>query len=559
MIKIKKQQRTIIFLVSVFLSSVLVGCGGGGEKIQHTASSNSTASSQSSTASNIKGSITLSPDHIQLTAELGRYTDDVTVEASYVGDAVILGYPPEITKAPIWLEQNDWRVLTNEKKVRVRIRANNFVPLGHYQTRLRFVVLNGQQEFVTKDLPIDYDVVPQSASSQSSKASSSSASVDNNYSGNIFINSLDPAWFSIGTYEYDRNINLGKDIYESEKAKYIHWQIVDDDSDHQKVIEVSHEKISNGWNVFEIDVGAANRINLSAFASGKLTFDFKLLDAGLKKPPLVFRVDCGYPCESHRHLLSAPNLNQWYSQEINIADLIQEGLDIEKVRLGFTITPPLDNQQGVKYRVDNIRLQKGKEPLPRSAVPCYKESFDTEWLKYFREQNLPLFYQLEVLQGDPGVVSGALWEQTVSYIPIRPSWRTPEDTIGFAPGIASSVGGCLFLNNHDFTVQTYVPDAYVKAGRMRLGLYYEDWQRRRAYFSSVSVATMLPNAWSNVSAALSTYDPVSKLPFERVEEGFDPNGVLYVGIYFDANGAIPPAISKDTDPLTVDNFMIKAR
>ncbi|MES2822011.1 MAG: hypothetical protein V4732_00315 [Pseudomonadota bacterium] len=375
-----------------------------------------------------------------------------------------------------------------------------------------------------------------STSSVSSSLATSSVTVQN-----VFIDQLDPAFKELSAWETTKDRSFSAEYSDGTQAQLVHWATVpSSDQGHNNVIDVQFADNTNYNGLFHIVALDSNGLNMDEFATGKLVFDIKLVNAGNLSPSLSVLVECVYPCTSHAYPLVIPTVNQWVTQEIPVADLIYGGLDISKVNMVFQILPSWDKQTGVNFQLDNIRWEKGNTEAPIAPVPCYKQPFET-W---------GLAYHFEWLGGSSAVVTNAL-TQIIAQTNITPNWSSSIDKFGYAPAVDDTFSACALVNAK-LSAQIFLPKSYVDDGNMKLGFYYEDSSQRRAYDKSFSAAVLAANDWSTISVSYSSFDIIS---FISMDPSFNANSITHIGIYFDANGK-PTSV---TGEISVDNIVITKR
>lgn len=385
-----------------------------------------------------------------------------------------------------------------------------------------------------------------SSSSSSSKSSSSSSAASlgcSKIEGNIFIDCTDPAWKGLQAFEQTKDYKTQGAVTDGTQGQIATWHtLMSADQDHNNVIEVQF-KDNDNYNAlvhFVANTPSETR-DMSAYATGKLMFDIKLINAGKLSPQLNVMLECVYPCISHDHHITIPAANQWTSVEVPIAEFIEGGMDLTKTSLGFEIVPEWNKQNGVQFQLDNIRWVKGAGVAPKPEAHCYEQRFET-W-------NLP--YQFDTLVGSSSLTSGAL-TKIISTSEMTPNWSTATDKFGYAPKTDNSFTPCAFTDGN-LSAQVYLPKSYVDDGKMRVGLYYQDSSNRRAYFAPVSAANLAADAWKTISSPLVTTNNAPA--FSATDALFNINDINYVGVYFDANGK-PANVG---GMLRVDNVFISGK
>ena len=157
--------------------------------------------------------------------------------------------------------------------------------------------------------------------------------------------------------------------FQGDGDHHVHWQITDTgDAEHQQVIEVtwnandpSHEEDGKGW--FGI---AVNNGDLSAYASGSISFDTRLVyhEQHNNAAPFIVKMECGYPCLSDEFIIpDAAQSYEWKTHTYPISQFMNTGLDIQNVSYAFVVQPDwFQQEQTVTVQFDNIRLNPTYEP-----------------------------------------------------------------------------------------------------------------------------------------------------------------------------------------------------
>lgn len=179
--------------------------------------------------------------------------------------------------------------------------------------------------------------------------------------GHIFIDCVDPAWQGISSWELRHDTGAESFTTRGDQSDLVQWQIVDGGGDHGKVIDVHYSEVpANGRLRFHVN-GSRRVADMSAYASGALEFDLKVLDWGTSERVLSVRVVCVYPCSSEAELIRVPDTDTWHRVHIPIARLIDSGLDITNVDIALAISPTWNRMQGVHFQLDNIRWVAGDD------------------------------------------------------------------------------------------------------------------------------------------------------------------------------------------------------
>jgi hypothetical protein len=153
--------------------------------------------------------------------------------------------------------------------------------------------------------------------------------------------------------------------------------------------------------------------------------------------------------------------------------------------------------------------------------------------------------------GSINVLDNALI-QVIAESKLNPNWSTTNDKFGYAPQVRSTFASCAFMSG-TVSAQIAVTKSYVDDGNMKVGLYYEDSNHRRAYFAPVLASTLKANGWTTINASLTSYNAITNVPFVNVDALFNSNSITNVGVYFDANGKSPSVKGE----ISVDNIVIK--
>ena len=144
-----------------------------------------------------------------------------------------------------------------------------------------------------------------------------------------------------------------------EACPSLSWEIVDDET-RGSVLEITYADEANVTAGFffntdtdeSVAAGTATGLDMSAFASGTVNFDVKVIAAGSNTTGWVYKQDCFFPCTSGDKTLGTAGLDGWQTVSVPVADLLP-GLDLTKVSTGLVLWPAKD-ASGFKYRLDNV-------------------------------------------------------------------------------------------------------------------------------------------------------------------------------------------------------------
>ncbi|SMF16055.1 beta-glucosidase [Alteromonadaceae bacterium Bs31] len=177
--------------------------------------------------------------------------------------------------------------------------------------------------------------------------------------GVIFTDCIDPSWRGISSWE------MFESNYESISSKpnngdLVEWQVVPADVEQRgKVIDIRYsDALANGRVRFHTSKPGQVK-DMSAYATGTIEFDVRVLDWGRSDRALVVRVVCGYPCASGPVRIQVPGTGEWHTIKLAIAQLVDDGLELDSVDIGLAISPTWNRMQGVHFQMDNIRWVKG--------------------------------------------------------------------------------------------------------------------------------------------------------------------------------------------------------
>lgn len=379
-----------------------------------------------------------------------------------------------------------------------------------------------------------------SSSSKSSKASSIKSSVASTSSaqssatplscayqeGGVYFDTNCAPWQPITAYEQNNDFTVSQEVTNGVGAFVNFSEINSTDGNHQKVIDVlfKDDPTFNGMVRFHPPTDAVNGLDMSAYATGKVIFDIKVIANSNDNADLEFVLDCGWPCQNTEKLIRVPALNQWTTIEVSVADLIRDGLVINKVLTGFQILPSWGHQIGAHFQLDNIRWVKGPA-TPATTQVC--------WAQHFSSYNLNLR-----IDGFPG--SGEFPLQITQTAPstIFPTDWTHWDKWGYAATSDTSFAACGAVGTVSASV--YLPASYVNDGHLTLSFYAMDAGMGTRFSQPISVAGLKGDEWNIISTPLWFFSAIA-----------DPSSA-FLGVVFDANGK-DPSIG---GALKVDNIMI---
>jgi Galactose-binding domain-like len=348
--------------------------------------------------------------------------------------------------------------------------------------------------------------------------------------GAVFVDGTCPDWQDPSAFEQNKNnLNLSSEYLYGMDGELIIQKIIDSgDPKRNEILDIQYgsNQDLNGIPRFLASANLGGN-DMSDYATGKLKFDLNVKSLGDPSNKLLISIPCGWPCTTTDRVIETQATNQWKSYEIPVAELIRDGLSIEKVQVGFQLFPTWGNQSNAHFQVDNIRWEKGTAPV--TTRKCFAEHFDA--------LGVPKFFQI-TQASQPEVLIN--WPTSMlSAVIVTPQWEQINSRWGLA--ITDRSGQSLIdlcSTKGVLTASVSLTSAYIDDGRMNIGLYFIDNVGTTHTFAPVSVATFQRGASNTLSVNLPEDAPYSS--------------VTQVGVYFDGNGK-PSSV---TGPITIDNFVI---
>lgn len=173
--------------------------------------------------------------------------------------------------------------------------------------------------------------------------------------GSVFNNCLDSTWQKAFT-----------------TSPSTHWEIIQLKNQRQNVLDIKF----NGQSLQRFGISAGPNsdpntphswLDLTAFKTGKLHFDIRVMDYANNINGLEVSLGCGRHCKSQPIDINPTQQGQWQRVSINMHELIANGLEISQVHTGFEIQPVEGEQKGVHIQLDNIRFE-ANIPAPMDLV-----------------------------------------------------------------------------------------------------------------------------------------------------------------------------------------------
>ena len=384
----------------------------------------------------------------------------------------------------------------------------------------------------------------------SSSSSSVAAITCNSFEGAVFIDDVCSSWQDVSAYEQlNQSPWTGSEITDGSLGKAVTFTVIDSaDSGRRQVLDIDYASVSSYSGVVRMRApdNGLNGVDMSEYAAGKLQFDIKLIDEGIESPDLELVIECGYPCGNTPKIVKPKALNQWQTFEYSVADLIDRGLDIEHVGLGFMLSPTWGKQAGVHFQVDNIRWVEGTPTVATQEI-CFANYFDTPWIQSVSAHGVTID------GGDFMVPNDQLMNLTQGvnpYIKAVPDWSQMQGqwTYSFSERISYTTGELLESSTLSLcssagvlSLDVYVSEGLVDDGTLTFTIHFvdEDSNIYELPGSLLSVSSLTPGDWNRVSVNLSAQTQYDNLK--------------YVGLSIDSTD-----VDEDLDAyFYVDNILIK--
>lgn len=385
---------------------------------------------------------------------------------------------------------------------------------------------------------------PSSSSASSSSAPGEPYANCSEAEGGVFINTVCSPWRDVSAYEQRPNPFNWEEVTDGQ-GNAITYAIIDtDDPAHNQVLDIQYATESDYTGNVRMLSPETSGYDMSEFANGKIVFDLKVIQPGVENPDVEFNLDCVYPCASTPILIKNYVLNQWQTVEVPVQDLVERGLDLEKITTGFMIAPTWGKSAGAHYQVDNIRWEKGSQ-TPTEFI-CFANHFDVQWVQGVQGPGVQM-QGIDFYIPESQHIGGTIGVHPVE---LKPDWSLMQGVWAYSMSEAisyqtgellepSTLSACSASGTLSMLI--YVPKSYVDDGYLTFTIHALDEYDQRFELSDTvfSMADMTPDEWNKVSIPLSasTY-------YENLK---------YVGLTFDS-------LSIDTsidDALKIDSIIIK--
>ncbi len=326
----------------------------------------------------------------------------------------------------------------------------------------------------------------------------------------IFQNSFNADWGSFSAFEWSTTTNSGKNYTDGQSGNFVSWSIVDaTGSDHKSVVDVKLGNAANVWGQFEVSL----KKDLSSYGTGKVSFDINPLDFGsdwdntTQSATFEARVECVWPCTSHPYLIVLKKTNEWSHVELDIKEMVTDGLDLTNIDRALIIKPSNSQAQNVHLQLDNIRWEKGTGSLPTSN-PLVAEHFNlytdaTQWV-----------ISTDPITMQPAATAGI--NMGLSMYPVLinnsyyPGWKAEK-----------TLPGTINIHNKKVSLQLFINKGVAKTASF--SFFAVDSNGRRASTGEINASTFTYNVYNRVSFNLNGSD-------FSADFGFDDTKVSRIGI-----------------------------
>ena len=155
-----------------------------------------------------------------------------------------------------------------------------------------------------------------------------------------------------GVSAFDENIGYGVCSKDGgQGCPSLNWAVVND-TGRGEVLEVTYAEVGVG--MAAIFIGNSTGVDMRDYASGSLKFDIKVTNAGENTTGWIIKADCTYPCTSGDQAIGTAGLEGWESVSVPVSLLTAGGLDLANVSMGIVIWPDHAENDGFRYRLDNV-------------------------------------------------------------------------------------------------------------------------------------------------------------------------------------------------------------
>ena len=194
----------------------------------------------------------------------------------------------------------------------------------------------------------------------------------------VFIDAVDPTW-DVGINGADSGSGFANYGDGTNPANKVRWrETAAADAARVRIIEVTFSD-STAFGVWFIQSSAG--VDLSAYATGTVSFDIKVDDYGANTDGMTMKIDCVFPCTSGDQRIGRVGDGEWETVSIPVAQLLGGGLDLSSVNTGLVIFPT-DQSVALTFQLDNIQWLPGQASGGTEGgteIEVYTDSVASEW------------------------------------------------------------------------------------------------------------------------------------------------------------------------------------
>jgi hypothetical protein len=353
---------------------------------------------------------------------------------------------------------------------------------------------------IDKDEP---NISSSKSSNVSSVSSSSGVATCANTLGAVFINEVCGAWEEPSFYEQNRTNYTGGENTTGVGNNLTLSVISESENAQNKVIDIHYgnNSVYSAIPRFLSNLTLPNGVNMAEYVNGSLQFDLKVISAGINNPNIQLSIECAWPCASTFVIVEPGPLNTWKTVEIPVANLIDRGLNIEKVTTGFQIMPDWNHQNGAHLQVDNIRWVKKNLQTPETNI-CY-----ANYLRGPETEND--FVDVSLVGGGnpehlniksvyPILIFSPKWHLSNSY-----SMRvgTTVDKTSFLPTDPDAISKC--IDNGTLVFDIFIDKGYTKEVPLSIGVGVAGQNASPIHIGSIISSDLSSGQWTKISMPIS--------------------------------------------------------
>lgn len=194
----------------------------------------------------------------------------------------------------------------------------------------------------------------------------------------VYIDDVDPAW-DVGIAAADSGSGWANYTDGMNPNNKVQWrETMTEDLARGDVLEVTFSD-SAEFGVWFIQTSTG--IDLSAYATGSVSFDIKVDDYGANDQGMTMKIDCVFPCTSGDQRIGNVGDGAWETVQIPIAQLLGGGLNLATVNTGIVVFPTIQTST-LTFQLDNVQWLAGEAPQPGSAtdpIVIYGDSVAEGW------------------------------------------------------------------------------------------------------------------------------------------------------------------------------------